>query len=129
MVTIVVITLTGPPSPLQDDYRAASGAGLVFFLLTILCGAILTPTGEEFLFRGVLANFLRRFGPWVMVLASAAVFAVSHGINDILPVAFVVGAIAAWLLWKTGSVWPGVIVHAVNNGYTVVVAAAAALLR
>jgi hypothetical protein len=48
----------------------------------------------------------------------------AHGINYILPVAFVVGGVAALLLRKTGSVWPGVIVHATNNAYSIVVPAA-----
>lgn len=123
LVTIVVLTLTGPPSDLQADYKAAASGGILFFLLTLMAGAVLTPIGEEFLFRGVLATALDRYGPWVAVLGSSAVFAVAHGINYILPVAFVVGAVAALLLRKTGSVWPGVIVHATNNAYSIVVPA------
>lgn len=58
-----------------------------------------------------------------VVLVSAAVFAVAHGINYILPVAFVVGVVAALLLRRTGSVWPGVVVHGTYNAYTLVVPA------
>lgn len=123
LVTIVVLTLTGPPSNLQADYQASAAAGGLALVAVLLLGAVLTPIGEEFLFRGVLANALARYGPWVAVLGSSAIFAVSHGINYILPVAFVVGVVAALLLRKTGSVWPGVILHAVNNAYSLAVPA------
>lgn len=66
---------------------------------------------------------LARYSAWIAVLGSSAVFALAHGINYILPVAFVVGVVAVLLLRKTGSVWPGVIVHAVNNSYSIIVPA------
>lgn len=121
--TIIVITLTGPPSNLQADYQTSAAAGGITLAIVLIVGAGLTPIGEEFLFRGVLANALSRYGPWVAVLASSAVFALAHGINYILPVAFIVGVVAALLLRRTGSVWPGVIVHAVNNAYSLAVPA------
>jgi uncharacterized protein len=123
LLTIVVITLTGPPSNLQSDYQAASSGGVLSLIVVIAVGAVLTAIGEEVLFRGVLATALDRYGPWIAVLVSSAVFAVAHGFNYILPVAFVVGVVAVLLLRKTGSVWPGVIVHATNNAYSIAVPA------
>jgi membrane protease YdiL (CAAX protease family) len=49
------------------------------------------------------------------VLVSALVFAVAHGISIVLPAAFVLGVVNAVMLRRSGSVWPGVIAHAVNN--------------
>jgi membrane protease YdiL (CAAX protease family) len=123
LVTIVVITLTGPPSNLQADYQAAASGGALSLIVVIAVGAVLTPIGEEFLFRGVLATALDRYGPWIAVLVSSSVFAAAHGVNYILPVAFVVGVVAVLLLRRTGSVWPGVIVHAINNAYSIIVPA------
>jgi hypothetical protein len=48
-------------------------------------GFRLTPLGEEAVFRGVLLNFLGRWGSWVAVPLSAAIFALAHGINNVLP--------------------------------------------
>ena len=124
-VSIVVIVLTGPGADVQADYRAASSAGPLLLVLTLFAGAVLTPVGEELLFRGVLANWLLRFGGWVAVPTSAALFALAHGITAVLPVAFVVGIITALLFRATRSIWPGVIVHAINNGYAVIVGALA----
>lgn len=124
VVTVVVLTLSGPPSNLQADYQAAARGGPALFVLTLLAGAVLTPIGEELLFRGVVANaLLKLLTPWIAVPLSAAVFAVAHGISYITPVAFIIGVITTLLFRATGSVWPGVIVHAVNNGYTVLAAA------
>ncbi|WP_083822046.1 type II CAAX prenyl endopeptidase Rce1 family protein [Saccharopolyspora spinosa] len=77
--------------------------------------------GEEFAFRGVIATALGRYGTQVSVVGSAVIFALAHGINLALIPAIVVGATNGLLLVRTKSVWPGVIVHAVNNGMATVV--------
>jgi uncharacterized protein len=119
LVSVVVIVIAGPPSDIQADYASASSGGPVLLALTLLAGAVLTPLGEELLFRGVVTNWLLRFGGWVAVPVSAALFALSHGVNNVLPVAFVVGVIAGLLFRATGSIWPGVVVHAIYNGYVI----------
>ncbi|WP_236541115.1 CPBP family intramembrane glutamic endopeptidase [Spiractinospora alimapuensis] len=115
-VTVAVTTLTdfGDTNP-QGMYYDAAGGGVVALALTFLFLAVLTPVGEEFLFRGVLTNALLRYGPVVGVVGSSVVFALFHGINIILPAALVVGVIAAELMRRSGSIWPAVAVHAVNN--------------
>ena len=102
-------------SAVEPSYQAAANGGALTLVASLLLGAVATGVGEELAFRGVLTNFLGRYGPWVAVLGSAVVFALAHGINLITPVAFVNGVIAALLFRKTGSVWPGVMVHLVNN--------------
>lgn len=106
---------TGDQGNIQGDYQSAASGGAVAYLGALFFGAVLTPLGEESYFRGVLANGLQRYGAWISVLASAAVFALAHGVNTVLPVAFVVGVVAAVLFRRTGSIWPGVLVHALNN--------------
>ncbi|MBO3681352.1 CPBP family intramembrane glutamic endopeptidase [Streptomyces sp. NEAU-YJ-81] len=100
----------------QGDYHDAANAGPLALTLQLLFIAVLTPIGEEFAFRGVISTALTRYGPWVSVIGSTVVFALAHGINLALIPALVVGAINGILLVRTKSVWPGVIVHAVNNG-------------
>lgn len=121
LALVIVLTLLDSPTDMQAGYGAAASAGVPFLILTLLAGAVLTPLGEEALFRGVLANALGRYGAWVAVLGSAAIFAVAHGINLIMPVAFVVGIITALLFRRTGSIWPGVIVHGTDNAHTVLI--------
>ncbi len=76
---------------------------------------ILTPLGEEFVFRGVIANTLNRYGAWAGVVGSAAVFGIVHGFNVILFDAFMVGILTGILFLKTNSIWPGVVVHIMYN--------------
>ena len=110
-----IVSATTDAADVQADYQSAATSGVAGFVGAILLGAVLTPIGEEFLFRGVVFNLLKRYGVWLGVILSAAVFALSHGVNLATPVAFVVGVSAALLMQKTKSVWPGVVVHAVNN--------------
>ncbi|QOF29113.1 hypothetical protein E3G43_002667 [Mycobacteroides abscessus] len=83
-------------------------------------GGILTPLGEEALFRGVLATFLFRWGSCVSVVFSAAVFAVAHGINGVMPLALMIGLANGVLLWCSGSIWPAVMVHLAYNSAGIV---------
>ncbi|RFA13085.1 hypothetical protein B7R22_14310 [Subtercola boreus] len=116
-----IVSATTDAADVQANYQSAATSGVAGFIGAILLGAVLTPIGEEFLFRGVVFNLLKRYGAWLAVILSAAIFAFSHGINLATPVAFVVGVSAALLMKKTKSVWPGVIVHAVNNASSTII--------
>lgn len=100
----------------QGDFQAAAKDGLLSLTILLITGAIFTPLGEEIVFRGVIANAWNRYGFWVGVVASAAVFAAVHGPSVIFLLAFMVGIIAGVLLRKTGSIWPCLVVHMVYNG-------------
>ncbi|MER5650610.1 CPBP family intramembrane glutamic endopeptidase [Streptosporangium sp. NPDC002524] len=115
VVNYAVITLTGFDADPQGSYYDAAGGGVLPLILTIAFLSVLTPIGEEFLFRGVVTNALLRYGPVVGVLSSSVVFALFHGINIAMTTAFVVGVIAAEAMRRSGSIWPAVAVHVVNN--------------
>jgi uncharacterized protein len=122
IVAIAYMVVTGDTQNVQTSYQGAAGTGLWSLALTLVAGAIITPLGEEAFFRGVLANaLLARYGIWVGVIVSAAIFAVAHGINPILPVAFVVGVLTAPLFHWSGSIWPGVALHGVNDAAALLV--------
>lgn len=115
IASLLYQAVAGDHQNVQVGYQAAAAGGILWYLATAVSGFVATPIGEELLFRGVLANALGRYGAWASVLASATVFALVHGLNPVLPVAFMVGVINALLLRRTGSVWPGIVVHGVNN--------------
>lgn len=124
---MLYIAVTGDNQNVQADYQAAASGGRLSFVATLALGAMLTSIGEEFVFRGIIANVLNRYGSWIGVLASSTIFALAHGINPVLPAAFVVGVICALLLRRTGSVWPAVMVHGVHNASSVIIPAILAL--
>lgn len=111
-------TLFGSNDP-QGILHAAARGGPLPFLLSFLGGAIFTPFGEEILFRGVVANALNRCGAFAGVVLSAIIFGLAHGVSVILPVAIMVGLLAAVLFRATGSVWP-----CVYNGMNSIASAA-----
>ena len=71
---------------------------------------------EELFFRGVVFSGLRRLGPWPAVLLSALLFGLAHAsIYRLLPT-FILGVLLGVLRWRSGSVVPGMAMHAINNG-------------
>jgi len=97
---------------LMAGYRA-EGVGLGFALFQI---GPLTALGEELLFRGAILGGLRRtFPDRAAIAVSAAMFATIH----LSPVAFLhtgaLGVLLGWLVVRTGSLWPSILVHAAWN--------------
>lgn len=85
--------------------------------LALVAGAVLiAPICEEIFFRGFLfAGLLHRMSLWPAALLSAFLFALAHGDIGSFAVLFVFGLVLAIVRWRTGSIWPGVIIHAANN--------------
>ncbi len=82
---------------------------------------LLAPLFEELIFRGILFTTIRtKFSFPISMAASALVFALVHGYGLI---AFLTvlwsGCLWAWSYERSGSVIPGVLAHAVNNGMVV----------
>lgn len=107
--------LTGDQSNPQDYLVGTAVGGGIGLVLLLLLGAGLTPVAEELFFRGVLFGALRRYGVWVAVIASALLFGLAHGVNVVLPVAVVLGALSALLYERSGSIWPSMVAHGVHN--------------
>ncbi|MFD7024987.1 CPBP family intramembrane glutamic endopeptidase [Promicromonospora sukumoe] len=122
VVAVVYMSMTGKLENVQYTYQAAATGGWWSLALALVAGAVITPLGEEGFFRGVVANtLLAKYGALVGILVSAAIFAVAHGINPIMGVAFVVGVFTAVLFRWSGSVWPGVVLHGVNNAIALLI--------
>jgi len=80
------------------------------------------PACEEIMMRGGLYGGLRRaMSPPAAMAASAAVFALVHDPAVQLPVA-ALGLALAWLYERTGSLLVPILVHALQNGFTLVMA-------
>lgn len=105
----------------QADFQAAAKAGLLSLYVLVFSGAILTPFGEEVVFRGVIANALNRYGAWAGIVGSAFIFGAVHGPSVIFFNAFMAGILTGYLFRRTNSVWPGFITHFVYNAIWLVV--------
>ena len=84
---------------------------------TLLAAVFVAPICEEVFFRGFVFMGLRQAMPlgWAIVL-SAFFFAVAHGDPGSFAVLFIIGLALAFLRWRTNSLWPGILLHLVNNG-------------
>ncbi|MEJ2890421.1 CPBP family intramembrane glutamic endopeptidase [Actinomycetospora aeridis] len=123
VIVVSYVLLSGDTSNPQAGLVPGVTDGAGTLALMMLLGAVAVPIAEELLFRGVLTTALGRYGAWVAVIASSLVFALAHGVSIVLPAAFVLGVLNAVMLRRSGSVWPGVVAHGVNNALVFGVAA------
>jgi sodium transport system permease protein len=88
-------------------------------LVLVLVVAVLPAICEETLFRGLLFSGLSRAGPAIAVISTSLLFGLAHGsIYRLLPTASL-GVLLAYARLSTGSLLPGVIVHAINNALAI----------
>lgn len=91
--------------------RMPSGDEWLTVALALAVLGLLTPLCEELLFRGLIFTALGRLA----VPGSAVLFALAHGIPALIPPVLIAGIVLAELRRRTGSLWPGVAVHAMVN--------------
>ena len=88
----------------------------------ILIVGILTGFSEEVLFRGSLQRILtykKGFGVWAIWIAAFIFSAVHLQFYGFIP-RLLLGAFFGYILYSTGSLWPGVFAHALNNSIVIV---------
>ncbi len=91
------------------------------FLLAVLNIAIIPAFFEEFAFRGVAFGLLRKKMPdMAAVTVSALLFGLLHGNMEQIPFAFCIGMVFALSAVLTGSIWPAITAHFLNNFSSVV---------
>jgi len=88
----------------------------------ILAGAIVPAIGEELFFRGYLLGALRgRLPSWAAIGLVALVFGLPHAsllgliVVERVASSTLLGVALGWLCWRSQSVFPGMLLHAINN--------------
>ena len=78
--------------------------------------AVVTPITEELFFRGfIMAGLVSRWGVVGAAVGSSLIFASFHLHPGVLLPIFVTGLLLAGLYHYTGSLWPPIIAHAIQN--------------
>lgn len=92
----------------------------------VVAVVVMAPVAEEFLFRGLFLEALRRRwgGPWAVVL-SGATFAAAHFDPTLFLALWLAGVGLGWLYVRTQSLVPSTIAHATFNALSVAMALAA----
>jgi membrane protease YdiL (CAAX protease family) len=113
LANFAATSLTGPP---VRDIEFVAGAESTLDRVVLAVGvALLAPVIEEALFRGLLQKVLeRRLRTWLAIAVAAMPFALLHGLTAAL-FFFFWSLPVGWITWRTRSIRPAVVVHAVNN--------------
>lgn len=104
--------------PTAQDQMVGDARSIAFsdFVWLFTLGAIAAPVAEEFLFRGILYQLLRnRLSMVAAVIVSALAFALLHLIIPLIPALLVMGVVLAALAHRYDSLYPAIVVHALNN--------------
>ena len=115
------------PQDTLDQLGATSSAGATAATAVLVC--IGAPIGEELLFRGLIFTSLRRlplgrasrrWGLPVAMALTGIIFGAVHfdgssaSVGYLVPLALF-GAALCFLYWRTGSLYPCIALHALNN--------------
>lgn len=111
-ITDLGVELSAPDLPMPSGVLGVTAS--VFRVVVV---AALT---EELCFRGVVMGHLRRFGDFFAVAMASVVFALMHCNLIQAPFALIVGFALGYLCIRTGSLWTGIAVHALNNSISLV---------
>jgi membrane protease YdiL (CAAX protease family) len=85
------------------------------FITPVIVG-VLAGIFEELLFRGPIQTALmRKNNPWVAVIITALLFAAAHLDLHGMALRAALGIILGWVVWRTGSIFPAMIIHAVYD--------------
>lgn len=101
-------------APVGHDFDIPTG----FFgiLLTFISGAFFPALVEEFAMRGVILGVLKKhFGSGTAIVVSSILFSIMHGNLVQIPFALLIGLYLGYITVYTGSVFPAVILHFINN--------------
>jgi membrane protease YdiL (CAAX protease family) len=112
-----------PPSAEEQLARALPFAGLssVHAAFVVLIVACLVPLAEELFFRGALFAGLRRHHAATgTVIVTSIAFVASHQDPRLMVAILPIGAVLGWLRSMSGSVIPGLALHAVFNTVSLV---------
>ncbi len=104
-----------------ENTKVMSESTNTFFenILYFVSTAIVPAFAEEFAFRGIIMGTLRKYGDVFAIITSSVMFGIMHGNIVQIPFAFILGLVFAYIDCKTNSIIPSIIIHFINNFYSV----------
>jgi membrane protease YdiL (CAAX protease family) len=99
-----------PQSPLMEHVRQADPTTAII----LVC--IFPAVSEEIGLRGLVQHWLQTaIKPWRALLIASALFALLHFSLLSAPYLFAVGMLLGYAKWKTGSLYPSIVLHFLHN--------------
>ncbi len=115
-ILLSLFDMVGIKAITDTEYICENALDIALFYATV---AVLPALIEEFAFRGVILNLLRKYSDGLAVLISGVTFGLMHGNFAQIPFALVVGLVLGYIMVKTNSLIPGIIIHFLNNALSV----------
>ncbi|MEM9445743.1 MAG: CPBP family glutamic-type intramembrane protease [Verrucomicrobiota bacterium] len=115
-----------PPDVWDESFSRAFSDLMAGYSLPVLLllFAVLPGVCEEFVFRGVLMKgFMntKTMTPQAAIILTSICFGVIHfSFYRFIPTA-ILGVLLGFIVWKSRSVWPAVLIHIINNGMLVLI--------
>jgi membrane protease YdiL (CAAX protease family) len=110
VIQAVMTQLTGMPMfPVSEGSIAKDALSLTGVFVGM---AIAAPLCEDLLMRGVVQGIYERRRPtWFAITVPAVMFGLFHFSLSGTPGLLVLALLLGWVVWRTGSVWAGVLLH------------------
>lgn len=110
-----IISIIGYEGIPGDNTVNASNYTLFYFMVSVVCSCLLPAVCEETLHRGLLLNVIKRYGVGKAIIITGLLFGLMHlNINQFF-FATCIGWILGVLTIVSGSIYPAIIVHFINN--------------
>lgn len=105
----------------QEMHIPMFGQHMAGVIVLGIVAIIIAPITEELLFRGYVHSTLRSYyGPMITILLTSVVFALTHFEFEVMIPLFILGFILSTLREHTGSIYPGIAFHMLNNSVTLI---------
>lgn len=105
----------------EEMFAGVRSASLPQFIGILLAAAVIAPIAEEIFFRGYVFTAARRtYGVPVAFALSAVLFGLAHlNLQALIPI-LLIGLVFCYVYWKTGSLVPTMVAHAMNNAVALI---------
>ena len=100
---------------LDEDLPADAG-GIIFYFVSI---SVVPGIVEELLFRGCVLGVMKRYNAVYAIILSSVLFGAMHCTVQQFFYAFCAGLVFGWIAYSTGRLWPGMLIHMLNNALSV----------
>ena len=117
----IIYILFGQPEYLEELAEQLKISSIYSGMIIIVTTVLIAPFVEEMLFRGYLQKILEDSWQDVTkaVLITSLFFAFVHLNLYWVVQIYLLGLVLGFLAWRTNSIWPGLILHGLNNGFAV----------
>jgi hypothetical protein len=105
-----------PDNPQRIVEDIGADTNTLLLVIGALVVIVVAPVCEEMFFRGVMFRVLRqRMAFWPAAVADGVLFGLVHWSPVILPVLAVLGIMFCYVYERTGSIFPTIALHSLNN--------------